>query len=539
MLEPLSARQTLDRARAIMQAGRGAALPELLKIIETLSLNLSEVTISELGELIEKDAVVLAKIISVANTLAHNPGISPLATLSQAIHQVGYNRIRTIAVSLMLLDTAGAANPPEQRDAAAHALCAGLLAQGAAEQLGTHDPEFVFACAALRNFGPIMFAAVSAEHCRAAAKRFALAGPATAYRAQFGLTPLEFTRRLLTAARLPDDVLETLRDCEPESLAGTSTTHATRLLGLADYGSRLATLTLEARRGSDAFAAELRALARRFDRLVPGAFDLVRPALQRADERLRQFSGGPGARSLPAKSLARIDWRLGQLSPAEIAPDRGPADPADSTADAAFPGCDPLSTDILDAAADSTALSTEPPLSASASPTSSASPFSTAPADPFPDPFAAADSDAQALLEILGEIRRDFAAQECWLFRPAPGEKLYSPAHSLGHAAAQPSASVRLDPAERSVFGVCLQRREIVLIHDASRSPHLPRWFRQNLGAPAAFALIPSSPRGDDASPALLLVGWSVPRRIALTPAQLSLARRSLSARAAHLVTVS
>src|SRR4051812_33034214 len=114
MLSPLSASQTLERARILMDSGRGAALPELLKLIETLSLNLAEVTVPELAEIIEKDAVVLTRVISVANTIANNPGIAPLATLTQAIHQIGYNRIRTIAVSLMLLETAGTSTTGEQ-----------------------------------------------------------------------------------------------------------------------------------------------------------------------------------------------------------------------------------------------------------------------------------------------------------------------------------------------------------------------------------------------------------------------------------------
>ena len=37
---PLTATQTIDRARAALKSGRGAGLPELLKLIETLTTNL-------------------------------------------------------------------------------------------------------------------------------------------------------------------------------------------------------------------------------------------------------------------------------------------------------------------------------------------------------------------------------------------------------------------------------------------------------------------------------------------------------------------
>ena len=47
---------------------------------------------------------------------------------------------------------------------------------------------------------------------------------------------------------------------------------------------------------------------------------------------------------------------------------------------------------------------------------------------------------------------------------------------------------------ERTVFGVCLTRRENVVIHDTTASTltaYLPAWFRQTEGAPGAFLLMP------------------------------------------------
>jgi len=550
MSAPFTAQQSLDRARALLQSGRGAALPELLKLIETLSLNICEVTVSELADLIEKDAVVLAKIITVANTLAHNPGIAPLTTLSQAIHQLGYNRIRTIAVSLMLLNTAGDAHPVEQREAATHALCAGLLAQGTAESLGTHDPEFAFACTALRGFGRILFAAISPEHYRAAALRVATLGEPIAYRSQFGITPLEFTRKLLAAARLPEEVLRTLRDAEPESLAGVSTTYDARLLGIVDFSTRLATLTLDHHPGSDSYLAKIRALARRYERLIPGAADVAKPALQRTEERIRNFTRSHGGSALPPESLARIRLRLRQVSPTPVPPDSTALTPPTHGS----PGTDSAPLSHHDTAvppespAEETATPTtpdaSPPLAVlSPDPNPSSDPTPTAaaaPPEPAPAPWDAPLADAHAfevhaltppptdpLLHALAHLRTELAASECWFFRAGPGETELNFAHGLGHACTEQPAAARLTATERSVFGVCLQRREIVLIHDTADTallPYLPAWFRKTTGAPAAFSLIPL--RTPDDRSALLLIGWGTPRRIVLAPAQISLARQ-------------
>lgn len=527
---PLTAQQTLDRARTVMQSGRGAALPELLSIIETLSLNICEVTVTELAELIEKDAVVLAKIISVANTLAHNPGVAPLTTLSQAIHQLGYNRIRSIAVSLMLLDSAGESNPPEQREAAAYALCAGLLAQSTAESLGTHDPEFAFACTTLRNFGRIILAAVSAEHYRAAALVAPKVGEPAAYRSMFGVTPTQFTHQLLSAAKLPAEVLRTMRDAEPESIKGAvATTHDARLFGIVDFGSRLATLALETHGGPDVFVREMRVLARRFENLVPGAVDVAKPALQRTDERLRNFTRCSGARTLPPKSLARISQRLRQLSPNEA-----PPEPAASTF---FP--EPL----LPAASAETPAPSAPPRAASPAPTPPPLPEPVTTPEPAPtawdDPLASSAAfeslametpPEDPLLQALALVRIELGAQECWYFRGTKGWPGLGFVNGLGHAFTKLPAGGRLQPEERSVFGICLQRQEVVLIHDTSDAtivPYLPLWFRQTAGAPLSFCLIPLRSAGSPE--AVLLVGWGTPRRIALTPAQISSARRLLT----------
>lgn len=537
MLAPLSATQTLDRARSIMQSGRGAALPELLKLIETLSLNIYEVTIPELAELIEKDAVVLAKIIAVANTLSHNPGITPLSTLSQAIHQLGYNRIRTIAVSLMLLDTAGGVNPSEQREAASHALCAGLFAQGVAEALGTHDAEFVFACTALRSFGRIMFAAVSPEHCREAMTHAPTVGDSIAYRAQFGLTALDFTRKLLTTARMPEEVMRTLRECEPESLAGVATTYDARLLGIVDFGTRLATISLSTGHTADTYTAQTRALARRFERLVPGAADVIRPALQRANERIYSFTSSSGSPALPTESLYRVNLRYRQLCPDENVPilDGDGATNPPLAAYSVGTAINPPSNDTPPThvpISDVISQYTSGP--AHAAPISSSEPGAWDESLTSSVAFEAQSIDhapVNPVVNALSLIREAVGAGECWLFTSAPKTEHLNLNFGFGPcwSAQKIAASIHAD--ERSVFGVCLKRREVVLIHDAADAallPYLPAWFREPMVAPAAFALIPL--RTASAPAGLLLIGWAAPRRIALSAPQLSLAHQLIAA---------
>lgn len=548
MQSSLSASQTLERARSLMESGRGAALPELLKLIETLSLNLAEVTVPELAELIEKDAVVLTRVIAVANTLAHNPGIAPLATLSQAIHQIGYNRIRTIAVSLMLLETAGASSTNEQREAAATALGAGLVAQGIAQSLGTHDPELTFACAALRNLGRILMAAVSPEFFREAVARTKFVTEAEAYRPLFGLTPVELSRRLLSNGRLPESVTAALRDFEPETVGGgLATTHDARLLGIADFGSRLAILVLDAREGPDAFKRKSGQLARRFEKLLPGAVEVAKPALQHADRRLSSFTRCNGIRSLPTISLGRFRVRMRDLAPAgprtaedeidtlrppsRLPPGAVEAAPAQAEAPAtssAFPDQSSGPAENFD-----TALQPAPETS---------SPIESVPAPAADDliaPESAWDRDLMAAeifnspptgstapvdpwLAALAAARTTVQAAECWVFLPADADATFSLSHRLlGDGCLAPRAAAPVHPSDRTLFGLCLSRHEIVVIHDTRDrriAAYLPPWWPAIAKPPGAFAIVPI--RGSGATQAMLLVGWSAPRRVVLTAAQ-------------------
>lgn len=568
MITPLSATTTLDRARAALQNGKGAGLPELLKIIETISTNLAEVTIQELAELIEKDAAVLARIVQIANTIVHNPSFTPLSSLTHAIHQIGFSRVRSLTLSIMLIENAGTRNPPEQREAAAQALCAGLLAQGCAQKYGYVDPEAAFACAALRNFGTILMPAVSLEHYREAQNRLKDKPEDIAYRGMFGLTPLELSRRLLAGARLPEEFMRALRDTTPEAMAGTATLPETRLLAMADFGSRIARLALDAGKGSDSFGEATRDLAKRFRRVIPDALDYIPEALEHTDARLSGFLRADGITALPTASLNRIRARVQHVAPdsvtitpagAEVGPEVLVTAAATGTIDTtmvaalgeaavapiAATASEPLPEISAPPPAPEEVAAEEVPEAKVAEASGAPVPVAAAPAPEVPQPSAppfetAAMPEPPApiardpWLSALTLVRDSFAAQECWTFALKPGGVSMPLTHGVGERwhRFQAIAAVRSD--ERTVFGVCLTRREAVVIHDLhdpKLKPYLPAWMRETDGAPPSFVLVPLL-EGERAA-GVVLIGWHQAQRVALNKAQLELARQILGNAAA------
>ncbi|HEY4248211.1 MAG TPA: HDOD domain-containing protein [Lacunisphaera sp.] len=551
-MPPLSATQTLDRARAALQSGRGAGLPELLKLIETLTTNHAEVSLDQLSELIEKDAAVLSRVLGVANTVAHNPGFTPLASVTHAIHQIGFTRVRNLALSLMLVENAGPRNAPEQREAAAQALCAGLMAQGCAQSLGSIDPDLAFACAALRNFGNILLPAVSIDHYREVVERLKTNSEDVAYRGIFGLTPLELSRKILAPSKLPEEITRSLRDCKPEAMGGVAaSTYDAKLLGVADFGGQLAKITLDGTSSADSFAERSRALARRYEKIIPGAKDAIEPALLHTDDRIATFTQNNGAASLPTPSLRRIKDRVNGQAPGT----------STYTGTAETNTVVPAATEKSDAQPTPVVESTQPVLPPAAKPAPIESSSITAPVEAqLPSKIPAAfpsqveahppESWSEALSKspefetqpetvpapeastdpwsaALKFVHDGFGAQECWLFLPKTGGESLPLTQGIGThwKEFKKSAALRLD--ERTVFGVCLTRRENVVIHDttaATLTPYLPAWFRKTSGAPGAFLLMPLHEK--KITHGLILIGWEKPQRITVSPAQTELARQ-------------
>jgi HD-like signal output (HDOD) protein len=545
MLVPLTSRQTTDMAAAALSSGRGAGLPELLELIQTLASRMERISLTELSELIEQDPVVATRLISLANLIAHNPGMRQLTSVSHAIHQIGFQRVRSLAISLMLLKSSGARqNPQEQRLAASRALCAGLIAQACARQVSAVDPGMVFACATLRQLGRILLPVVSLEHYRAAVELAEEQPEAAAFRHVFGLTPLELSRELLKTYSLPPEIRQALGDFHPGGSDDSApSSHGERLTGLAEYGSRLTRIVLDVSLDEAAYARETAALAATFGRIIPNVGELLVSTLDFAGERLAQFMQVPGASSGPEMMMRRIRARLPK-----------PEKPEETsvpleTADADQPP-------VARPAASSRPLETASPAPAPrpVGKPASATPFpgpaapprdrpSDGPAtaqpmrDSLPDAITLVPEPVRTVtpgepwLEVLRPVRDSFAADDCVVFlRSAPAGPFVL-AEGLGAFAPNPQDTASVHPAEKTVFSIALARRETVVIHDsrtATLIPYLPAWFQGDTHTPAAFLLVPL-PVGEEIG-GLVLVGWSQARRIELTSgheAMLNLLRTS------------
>jgi hypothetical protein len=199
------------------------------------------------------------------------------------------------------------------------------------------------------------------------------------------------------------------------------------------------------------------------------------------------------------------------LSPT-VAPVGAPAEPAATTAPPAAPADPAAPPEPVVAAASAAPEPWDAALAHSGA-------FATQAFAPAEDPLAAA----------LALARDAAQADTCWLLRPPPGGASFTLAGGTGEIWRRFHARAAVRAEERSVFGVCLSRREVVVLHDTADpglAPYLPAWWRAADGAPCALALVPVTTVSSPVPAALALLGWDRPRRVALSPAQAGLVQR-------------
>ncbi|WP_175414936.1 HDOD domain-containing protein [Nibricoccus aquaticus] len=503
------AKQTITRVAAGLETGEAAGLAEIVELIQQLSGNANETSVEELAALIGKDIVVTAKVITAANTMGYNPSGVEIATISQAIHVIGFNKIRQLALALLLIENAERTlNPHEKREIAALALCSGLMAEAVMNRHGTHEPEQAFICASLRNYGRLLMTTFMLDEYRQA-REISLEGKSEdeAFRGVFGLTPLELGHHLLETANLPESILKTLRSLPVDAIRQAATSNEIELLVLADLSVKLGELALKPDLSDADFQRGVLSLSARTGRVFGLDADALVSILGEASHQLNEF-----ARTF---NLTAISQQVNPRLQSRIA------------------GEDPIAVRTAQSAARSlAAANSKPPVApaTSLSPSEAASTSPIAPTD-TPPPVAstsetvfqqAFESGIEQLASLLDEspvsmskvyqvvlksALQGFAARDGLILTRKP-DAFYVNALGSGPLFDAIRGRSLVRETDRDVFGIALQRMEDVFIYDATDPKivaHIPAWMKP--GNLASFVLLPIH---ENKKPfALLLAGWS------------------------------
>jgi HD-like signal output (HDOD) protein len=548
---PTLAQQTINRVAAGLEAGEAAGLSEIVELIQQLAGHALDTSVQELAGLIGKDLVVTAKVITAANTMGYNPTGVEVASITQAIHVIGFNKIRQLAISLLLIENAERTlNPSEKREIAALALCSGLMAESVMEKHGTNSPEHAFICASLRNYGRILMTSFMIEDYRRA-RALALQSGASedeAFNQVFGLTPLELGYHLLESAHLPEPILKSLRALPPDAVRKASQQPDVEILLLADLSVKLCELALRSDLSAEEFEISARSLSSKSGRAFGLDVDGLLGALSDTGKQLTAFASAFGLSTLTSSVSPRLRARVDRKDPASYAAltrlsvEPTPETPAAETDLKEMPKTAPEKDGKNAVPAEHQQLVPAPVLIAKSIDTPAAVPKNEPPATGeviFQRAFDAGIDQLASLLDeqpvnmdnvfrvVLQTALLGFSANEGMLFVRDRASLPYFAQFGQGalYDAIRRQPLVR--ESDRNVCGICLQRLEDVFINDASDAKifiHLPPWLKAS--KLASFVLLPIH---EGRRPfALLLAGWPAKKTIGFTVSQIRQVRSML-----------
>jgi len=117
-----------------------------------------QTSIANLSHLILRDTTMTARILRLANSVFYNPGNRRINTISRAIVLLGFNVVRSMALSIAILDPLLKGIQHEHAlQEMARSIHAAVQARNIAFQRKNNDPEAVFVAALLSRLGNMAF----------------------------------------------------------------------------------------------------------------------------------------------------------------------------------------------------------------------------------------------------------------------------------------------------------------------------------------------------------------------------------------------
>jgi HD-like signal output (HDOD) protein len=241
---------------------------QILRIIRDISGKSDRMSVGDLEEFINGEPTVMGRILVIAGSIGYNATGLEITSLHQAISLVGFERVRTLAISILLLESAHSeAATKINRELAGTSLIGGLVASEMCRRGVSSEAELAFICGALRNYGrmlaatflPKEYGGMSASSGKGRASQDEL------FASIFGLTSLELGQRIMTNLQLPKPILNTMVQLSPLDRRHCSGTATSALSGAADFGVRFAELLQIAELDHYTFEHRAESLSREYD----------------------------------------------------------------------------------------------------------------------------------------------------------------------------------------------------------------------------------------------------------------------------------
>jgi serine/threonine protein kinase len=266
------------------------ALSESVSAVNRLAVSEHE-SVHQLSESILRDFALTNKLLRLVNSAYYRQaGAGSISTVSRAIIVLGFDAVRSIAVSVLLLDhIENHAEAQQLQDEFLRAHLAGVFAREAAGALRLKDAEQAFVCALFRGLGRLLAQYYFAEESDEVRKLVQHKGEkeAAASAQVLGVSYTELGMAIAARWGLPGLIVESMRPM-PEGAVPEPRTVAAQLCALAAFAEDLTGVVAEQPPAERAKA--LRSLRARYGRALALTEAELDGVLDRSLEELRHLA---------------------------------------------------------------------------------------------------------------------------------------------------------------------------------------------------------------------------------------------------------
>lgn len=214
-------------------------LANTLRRIDELT-DSSNSTVNELANVILNDAQLTSQVLRLSNTVFYNQTRTQVSTVSRAITLIGFDAVKSMAISSLIVDSLLARNDrPHLLRCLARAIHAAVQARCLLPKRNEHALEEVFIGALLMNIGELAFWSCETDQANELeAKLRADEPPVEAQKAVLHTTFTEITRGLVEAWSLGPFIREVVAPGQANSKAASLVRHSVEMAKLSENGWR-------------------------------------------------------------------------------------------------------------------------------------------------------------------------------------------------------------------------------------------------------------------------------------------------------------
>jgi len=195
-------------------------------------------TVNELANVILNDAQLTSQVLRLSNTVFYNQTRTQVSTVSRAITLIGFDAVKSMAISSLIVDTLLQRNDrPHLLRCLARAIHAAVQARCLMPKRNETALEEVFIGALLMNIGELAFWSCETEQATELEQRLRLEEPPTeAQKAVLHTTFTEITRGLVEAWSLGPFIRDVVSPGQANSMASSLVRHSVEMARLSEQG---------------------------------------------------------------------------------------------------------------------------------------------------------------------------------------------------------------------------------------------------------------------------------------------------------------